>query len=191
MPARARGARPSPFATRPPATTTGAKLQFTVSEGGYGPRVGDPAPAVKTPTLADVGGDVRRISTDPNPDPAFYETSLDAALAAGEPFLLAFVTPAFCKSAQCGPTIDVVKTAVQGGADPRRRRRAVQLAYQDGRLQPVYEDGSFVPVEAANVYGIPTEPWIFVVDADGTIASSFEAVVGEQELVDAIRAVTK
>ncbi len=53
------------------------------------------------------------------------------------------------------------------------------------------EDGSFVPVEAANVYGIPTEPWLFVVGADGVITSSFEAVVGDQELVDAIRAVTK
>ena len=36
-------------AVRDPATgvTTGAKLQFTVSEGGFGPRVGDAAPAVE------------------------------------------------------------------------------------------------------------------------------------------------
>jgi len=177
---------------RDPATgvTTGAKLQFTVSEGGFGPRVGDPAPAVRTPTLAEVGGDVRRISTDPTPDPAFYETSLDDALAAGEPFLLAFVTPAFCKSAQCGPTFNVVKAAVKTAPIRVVAVEPYQLVYQDGRLQVVYQDGSFVPVEAANVYGIPTEPWLFVVDADGTIASSFEAVVGEQELADAIRAVT-
>jgi hypothetical protein len=45
-------------------------------------------------------------------------------------------------------------------------------------------------VEAANVYGIPTEPWLFTIDRDGLITGSFEAVVGEQELVDAIRAVT-
>jgi hypothetical protein len=66
-----------------------------------------------------------------------------------------------------------------------------ELVYQDGRLQPVYRDGSFVPVEAANVYGIPTEPWIFLIDGGGTITGSFEAVVGEQELADAIRAVTR
>jgi hypothetical protein len=190
-------AQPGPWgaaiAVRDPATgkTTDAKLQFTVSAGGYGPRVGDQAPAVKTPTLADVGGDVRRVSTDTNPVPAFYETSLDAALAAGEPFLLAFVTPAFCKSAQCGPTFDVVKAAVRTAPIRVVAVEPYTLAYQDGRLQPVYEEGSFVPVEAANVYGIPTEPWIFVVGADGVIASSFEAVVGDQELVDAIRAVTK
>jgi hypothetical protein len=180
-------------AVRDPATgvTTGAKLQFTVSDGGFGPRVGDAAPAVKTLTLADVGGDVRRISTDPTPEPGFYETSLDDALAAREPFLLAFITPAFCKSAQCGPTIDVVKQAVEAAPIRVVAVEPYQLIYNDGRLQPVYRDGSFVPVEAANVYGIPTEPWLFVVGADGMIASSFEAVVGDQELMDAIRAVTK
>ncbi len=171
-------------------TTTGAKLQFSVSEGGFGPRVGDPAPAVRTPTLADVGGDARRISTDPNPDPAFYETSLDAALAAKEPFLLAFVTPGFCKSAQCGPTFDVVKAAVKEAPIRVVAVEPYQLVYEDGRLKPVVKDDNFVPVEAANAYGIPTEPWLFLVDASGTIAGSFEAVVGEQELADAIRSVT-
>ena len=190
-------AQPGPWgaaiAVRDPSTgkTTGAKLQFSVSAGGAGPRVGDPAPAVKTPTLADVGGDVRRLSTDTDADPAFYETSLEAALAAGEPFLLAFVTPGFCKSAQCGPTMDVVKAAVKTAPIRVVAVEPYKLVYQDGRLKPVLEDDSFVPVEAANVYGIPTEPWLFVVGADGVITSSFEAVVGQQELVDAIRAVSK
>jgi hypothetical protein len=146
---------------------------------------------VKTLTLADVGGDVRRISTDPMPEPSFYETSLDDALAAKDPFLLAFITPAFCKSAQCGPTIDVVKQAVKVAPIRVVAVEPYQLVYQDGRLQLVLRDGNFVPVEAAIVYGIPTEPWLFVVGADGTIAGSFEAVVGDQELVDAIRAVTR
>jgi hypothetical protein len=190
-------AQPGPWgaaiAVRDPATgtTTAAKLQFTVSSGGYGPRVGDPAPAVKTLTLADVGGDVRKVSTDPSPDPSFYETSLDAALAAREPFILAFVTPGFCKSAQCGPTFEVVKAAVKTAPIRVVAVEPYKLTYQGGRLQPVLENDDFVPVEAADVYGIPTEPWIFVVGADGVITSSFEAVVGQQELVDAIRAVTK
>ena len=171
--------------------TTGGKLQFTVSEGGFGPRVGDAAPAVKTPTLADVGGDVRRISTDPTPEPTFFETSLDAALAAKKPVLIVFATPGFCKSAQCGPTLDTVKAAVKAAPIQVVAVEPYQLVYQDGRLQPVYQNGDFVPVEATNVYGIPTEPWIFLVDAKGTIAGSFEAVVGQQELTDAIRAVTQ
>jgi hypothetical protein len=190
-------ARPGPWgaavAMRDPATgiTTEAKLQFTVSEGGTGPRVGDAAPSVKTLTLADVGGDIRKISSDPNPEPSFYETSLDAALAAKEPLLLAFATPAFCESGQCGPTLNVVKAVVKTTPIRVVAVEPYQLTYKDGRLQPVLQDGNFVPVEAATAFGIPTEPWLFIVGADGRIASAFEAVVGEQELADAIRAVTK
>jgi hypothetical protein len=172
-------------------TTTGAKLQFTVAEDGFGPRIGDTAPAVRTPTLADVGGDVRRISTDPQPEPSFYETSLDEALAAGQPFLLAFITPAFCQSAQCGPTIDVVKRAVAEAPIRVVAAEPYELVYEDNRLQPVLENGGFVPVEAARTYGIPTEPWMFVVDGSGTITASYEAVVADEELVAAIRAVTQ
>ncbi|MGZ8620512.1 MAG: hypothetical protein ACXWYE_11470, partial [Actinomycetota bacterium] len=190
-------AQPGPWGAavtvRDPAvgTTTVAMLQFTVSEGGLGPRVGDAAPAVTTLTLADVGGDVRRISTDPTPDAAFYGTSLDVALEAKEPLLLAFITPGFCKSAQCGPTMEVVKAVVKAAPIRVVAIEPYQLVYQDGRLQPILQDGNFVPVEAATAYGIPTEPWLFVVDADGMITGSFEAVVGEQELADAIRAVTR
>jgi hypothetical protein len=175
-----------------PATgeATGAKLQFTVAEDGTTPRVGEPAPAVRTPTLADVGGDVRRISTDPQPEPAFYETSLEEALAAGEPFLLGFVTPAFCTSAQCGPTIDVIKDAVAEAPIRVVIVEPYELAWDGVRLEPVLENEAFVPVEAADAYGIPTEPWLFLVDRDGNVAGSYEAVVGEQELVDAIRSVT-
>lgn len=179
-------------AVRDPATgsTAGAKLQFTVSERAFGPRVGDPAPSVATPTLADVGGDVRRISTDTTPVPSFYETSLADALAAREPFLLAFVTPAFCKSDLCGLTMEGIKTAVKAAPIRVVAVEPFQLAYEGGRLQPVIRDGNFVPVEAAIAYGLPTEPWLFIVAADGTIAASFEAVVGNRELVDAIRAVS-
>ena len=175
-----------------PATgdATGAKLQFTVAEDGSTPSVGEPAPAVRTPTLADVDDQVRRISTDPQPEPSFYEMSLDDALAAGDPFLLGFVTPAFCTSAQCGPTIDVIKDAVAEAPIRVVVVEPYELAWDGVRLEPVLENDAFVPVEAADAYGIPTEPWLFLVDGDGRIAASYEAVVGQQELVDAIRTLT-
>jgi len=180
------------IAVKDPATgrAVGAKLQFSVADRASGPRVGDAAPAVRTPTIADFGGDVRRVSSDPDPDPSFYDVSLDDALAAGKPFVLAFITPAFCHSAQCGPTMEVLKKAVKEAPIQVVAVEPYKLVWQDDRLQPVVEDGAFVPVEAADTFGIPTEPWIFVVDAHGTITASFEAVVGEQELADAIRAAT-
>jgi peroxiredoxin len=40
-----------------------------------------------------------------------------------------------------------------------------------------------------NAYGLLVEPWIFVIDRDGVVRASFEAVVSEQELRAAIDAV--
>ena len=75
------------------------------------------APATTTPTAADVGGDLSKISTDTDPDPRFYETTVADALAAHGPFVLVFATPAFCQSAQCGPTLDRVKAGRRGAPD--------------------------------------------------------------------------
>src|SRR5512135_28607 len=45
---------------------------FDVVAHGTAIQVGQQAPSVKTPTLADVGGNVKAISSDTTPDPAFY-----------------------------------------------------------------------------------------------------------------------
>src|SRR5262249_32548189 len=82
------------------------RLTFDVQAATTVIGVGDRAPDSKTPTLADVGGDASHISTDSHPEPAFYQTSVDQALAKHEPFALIFATPKFCASAQCGPTLD-------------------------------------------------------------------------------------
>jgi hypothetical protein len=167
---------------------TTARMQFSVDQTGTTPAVGAAAPSVKTPTLADVGGDVTKISSDPKPDPSFYTESVDQALKAGEPFVLAFATPAFCKSAECGPTLDTVKAVVKANPIRAINVEPYQLTWTNGRLQPVLANGDFVTVEATNAYGIPTEPWIFVVGASGKIVASFEAVVAPDELAAAIKA---
>ena len=165
-----------------------ARMQFSVSATGTTPLVGAAAPSVKTLTLADVGGDVRKISSDPNPDPSLYGESVDQALAAHEPFVLAFATPAFCTSAECGPTLDMVKAAVKANPIRAINVEPYQLTWTNGRLQPVLQGGNFVPVDATNAYGIPTEPWIFVIGASGRVVASFEAVVAPEELAAAIKA---
>src|SRR5207253_4658843 len=104
----------------------------------------------KTPTLAEVGGDVHQVSTDTNPDPSFYKLSVDQAVAQHKPFVLVFATPAFCTSRQCGPTLDVVKSLSKGepgvtfiNVEPYK------LSYQNGQLQPVLDaNGQLVPTDA-------------------------------------------
>ena len=151
--------------------------------------VGDHAPASRTPVLSDVGGDVRQISTDTNPDPNFYQVSVDQALARHTPFILIFATPAFCRSAQCGPTLDMVKSA-RATAPSSVAFINVEpyiLKYTDGRLQPVLDgSGNLQPTDVSNAWGLPTEPWIFAVDRNGIVQGSYEGVISQQELGDII-----
>jgi hypothetical protein len=168
------------------------RVSFDVLAKGTVIGIGDPAPASKTPTLADVGGDVRQISSDPTPDPSFYQVSVDTALARHTPFILIFATPAFCQSAQCGPTLNHVKTikATSPSSVAFINVEPYILKYADGKLQPVVDaNNQLQPVAATNQWGLLTEPWIFAVDRNGVVQGSFEGVATDDELKAAIAAI--
>ncbi len=162
---------------------------FQVQEKGVTIAVGDRAPASRTPTAADVSGDLAKIATDPSPDPAFYQLSVDQAIAQHRPFVLVFATPAFCQSAQCGPTLDRVKAiAATSPSDVAFINvEPYQLRFTEGRLQPVLDaNNQLQPVEAVNQWKLLSEPWVFTVDSSGIVRGSFEGVVGDDELKAAI-----
>jgi hypothetical protein len=46
-----------------------------------------------------------------------------------------------------------------------------------------------VPVPAVAEWGLPSEPWVFVIDARGMVAATFEGSASEEELNEAIAAV--
>ena len=149
---------------------------------------GDAAPSVKTPTLSDVGGDLAKISSDANPVKRFYETSEADALTAKKPFVLIFATPKFCKSATCGPTLDRLKPVA--AAHPEMTFINVepyQLQFANGGLQPVMTGQDLTPVEATLAFKLLSEPYVFVVGADGKVSSSFELVFSPDEIEAAIK----
>lgn len=170
---------------------TSARIRFQVEQKGTTPAIGDPAPSTPTPTLADVGGDVKKLSSDPNPYPPFYQLSEADALAAHKPFVLVFATPAFCQSRVCGPTLDGVKTVAR--SEPGFTFINVEpyeLDFVNGQLQPKLDaKGQLQPVKAVDAWGLQAEPWIFVVDRNGIVRGSYEAVVGQAELRAAVDAV--
>ena len=173
-----------------PASTS--RVQFTVLPATTTPAIGAAAPASQTPT-ATTAAAISQISTDTSPDPAFYRTSVAGALAAHKPFVLVFATPQFCQSQICGPTLDTVKAAAvpfESMVDFIHVEPYVLQPASGGGLQPVLTtDGQLQLVPAAVQWGLPDEPWIFVVDASGKVSAKFEGAVGSDELTQAIQAV--
>ena len=194
-------------ATFPTAGTWGARFTLTVGDSapevirvGFDVQptsvvvaVGDPAPSVDTPTLADVGGDVAKISTDDEPIEAFYETSIADALAAKKPFVVVFATPKFCKTAQCGPTLDRVKPIAAAHPDVTFINvEPYQLKLVDGQLQPVLTDTDppdLITAPATDAWHLVSEPWVFVVNGDGIVTASLMLIFGDEELEAAVAAV--
>ena len=156
-------------------------VAFTVSTDDRVPGVGDVAPAVETRTLDDYA--LEEISSDDDPDPSLYQMSLDEALRSGQPTVVVFATPAFCVSQTCGPMLDQVKTVVP--AHPNVNFVHVEI-YEN--LEATSAD-ELIIVPAVTAWGLPSEPWVFVVDGGGVVAARFEGAMMMDEVEAALEAV--
>jgi hypothetical protein len=172
------------FRTTGENTLVEVRLTFDVQPGSPIIKVGDKAPASKTLTLADVGGDPSHISTDASPNPDFYRTSVERALADHKPFVLVFATPKFCTSAQCGPTLDRIKPyAARYPGVTFINVEPYKLQDVDGQLQPVLSaTQQLQATDTTNEWGLLSEPWIFAVDRDGIVRGSYELTITDAEL---------
>lgn len=155
------------------------KAAFDVTESGTTPEIGAPAPASKSLTADDVKK-LSAITTDPHPDPSFYELSIKEAIAAKKPFVVVFSTPKFCTSQVCGPTLNIVKDA----SKDFQRVNFIHVEVYDNLDDPA----NLKPVRAVQEWGLPSEPWVFVVDATGLVAAKYEGTVTAAELNEALSA---
>jgi hypothetical protein len=146
-----------------------ASVQVEVKTKGDDPipDVGERAPEVQTDTVTAAKGDLASIDTrDPHDD--MHEQSF-ADVVGKKPVALLFATPQLCQSRVCGPVtdielqmkakfgdkIDFIHQEVYEGNDPAK---GLRKPLQDFHLQ--------------------TEPWLFVVGADGRITARLEGSVG-------------
>ncbi len=168
------------------------RMTFSVLDAPTAVAVGQKAPASKSPTVADVGGDVTKISTDAHPDPAFYQTSVADALTAHKPFMLIFATPKFCQSAQCGPTLDLFKPIAAAHPDVTFINvEPYKLQDVDGQLQPILDaKKQLIANDVSNQWGLLNEPWIFAVDRDGIVRGSYELTITDAELNEILPVIT-
>jgi hypothetical protein len=145
---------------------------------------------VDTPTAADVGGDLSLISSDPDPLARFYERSIADAIDAQEPAVIAFLTPSFCQSGTCGPTIEAVKDVARRDPDLTVVHVEPYLMHvKDGYLQPLLSaEGWLQSAPWTEAWGLRTEPFVAVIDATGLVRAKFEGAITVEELEAALAA---
>lgn len=158
----------------------GGIREVLVKKRAASPAVGSPAHPSATPTLKSEHGRIARLTTRVPPDRALLRYSVAESLRARVPFVVTFATPRYCSSRTCGPVVDVVDQVRRRFAGTEIRFIHVEI-YRDN-------DPDSGPNPWVQQWALPSEPWVFVVGADGKIRSKFEGAVGLDELEQAARA---
>jgi hypothetical protein len=151
----------------------------TVGEFKGIPRVGQRAPEIHTPTAADVGGDLSKITTRVPPD---TQNRVDYADALGkEPIFLLFATPQFCQSRVCGPVVDVAEQVKQQFGD---KAAFIHMEiYNDN-------DPSKGVRPQVRAFHLPSEPWLFAIDRQGVVKAEIEGAFGVDRMTKVVEEVT-
>ncbi len=162
-------------------TLAGTRVQ--VKSESATPALGMAAPRSQNRTARDVS-DLVELTTDSDPDPELYAKTIAEALDEDIPLVVSFATPAYCKTATCGPQLDAIKQLKTSHSD---RVNFLHVEVYDNPPE-IRESG----IAAAKLsptlaeWGLPTEPWTFVIDADGNVSAKYEGYVGSDELEEAI-----
>jgi hypothetical protein len=175
-------ARPGSYtlvADAPGKTTYRGTLPIVVRARPVAPAVGSKAIPSQTPTIASTHGNLEALTTRTPPDTGLLRYSVAGSIAAHKPFVLVFATPKFCTSRTCGPVVDVVDAVRKQFA-----RTGIRFIHVE-----VYDRND--PGRGYNrwfkAWHLPTEPWTFLVGADGRIKARFEGSVSVGELAGSVR----
>ena len=131
--------------------------------------VGERAPSLPTKTLADVGGDLSKVTTYRQPDPRMYQYSVDKALLTGKPIVLEFATPGHCTN--CDAQLQMLQ--------------AILDKYQN-QLIFIHIDQYENP-QAYRAYQVMGDPWTFIIDKHGIVNFERAGRMLYGELDDAIK----
>ena len=170
-------------ATLPDGESVNVGARIQVKRTSSTPAIGSPAPRSDTKTASDADA-LTDISTDPSPDPDLYRLSVAEALDEPEPLLVAFATPAYCRTATCGPQMNIVKELKDKYADGMN---FIHVEVYDNPAE-IREQGIGVARTAPALaeWGLPSEPWTFLVDGGGIVRAKYEGFVNADELETAI-----
>ncbi len=152
-------------------------FRFTVRERSDEPMVGEPAPLSLQATTATAGS-IEEIDSSSPPRDAMHDTTIRDAVMSGRPAVIAFATPAFCRSRLCAPVMDTIMDPLYA----RYRAQATFVHIEPYLLRDLRDGFVENPVPATLEWRIASEPWVFVVDRQGRIAAKFEGIMALDEV---------
>lgn len=152
-----------------------APFTVQINEASESPAIGSPAPASENRTL-DTEPDIAKLTSGTDPEPGLYQMTVAEALGSGRPTVVTLATPAFCQTRICAPVVDSVEAVYD---EYKAQANFIHLE--------IYKDfQTLEPADEVAEWGIPSEPWTFVIDTDGTVTARFGGPVSPRELTAAL-----
>ena len=153
-----------------------AQVQVNTKKADDIPDVGEPAPKVATDTLESVQGNEDLLDTRVPPSD-MHRSSFDDVVGS-KPVALLFATPQLCQSRVCGPVTDIALQMKAKYGDE------MEFIHQEVYVDNDPQAGLREPLSAFN---LRTEPWLFVVGADGRITARLEGSFGLNAFENAVK----
>ncbi|MEX2459565.1 MAG: hypothetical protein WD770_11355 [Actinomycetota bacterium] len=118
------------------------------------------------------------------PDPHLHTTTIAAAIAAKRPALVIFSTPVWCVSKFCGPVTDVVAgLALAHEGEAEFIHVEIWKDFQGRVLNRAAADWVGDPTQGEEL----TEPWLFLIGANGRILERWDNLFDLDEVEAALR----
>ncbi len=153
--------------------------------------IGGPAPDIDTPTLDDVGGVVRAVTTQPNPDLRLSKTSTADARAMGKPYVIVIDSARFKVSPECGRALTMIRFLLDRWGEDAAFIHLEPFEYQVITEEPVLSGTLTDPPmnKYSRAFGLGDAtwpgtkmPWIFVVDGNGIVRAKYTGIVGSADV---------
>ncbi len=166
--------------TRDDGTTQTVRTRFDVHPQSATPAFGAAVPRSHNLTVRDAVDPIELCTATAEVCEAtldLRQLTIADAIAQGKPLVVLFATPGFCTSQTCGPQLEVFQKVAD-----RYRDRANFIHVE------IFKDPQArTPNATVEEWGLPSEPWTFVVDGAGNLADKFDGITTPDEIEQAVQ----
>lgn len=148
------------------------------------PGPGDPAPRSLNRLPGEAGVEPTAIDSRAAdgqvPDPELHTMTVAASIDSGRPTMVVVSTPTYCVSRFCGPITDTI--------DELRESYSPNVNFVHLEVWDDYEESVVTKAAAEWIFpnglegGGGNEPWVFLIDGNGTITQRWDNVTNETQL---------
>ena len=153
------------------------QLSLFVQERTSAPQLGEIPPASIQALVSDVA-DISEIDSSLPPNPDLHNMTIKEAIESPKPALVAFVTPGFCQTKFCAPTMEYI-------VNPLYEIYGNEINFvhiEPFDLEKARSGEGLFPTKSVTEWKLLSEPFIFILNSKGEVSAKFEGIMSLEEV---------